>query len=67
MQKFHKELRHTIPRLRNNKYTQVERKPEKNVTPQKIAIRPTHRKIKTKAISHLAPLDGQPNFKANGT
>jgi hypothetical protein len=42
-------------------------KPKKNVTPQKIAIKPTHSKIKTKAISQPTPLDGKPTFKANGT
>jgi hypothetical protein len=36
-------------------------------TTYQIAIRPTHRKIKAKAISQPAPLDRQPTFKANGT
>jgi hypothetical protein len=48
------------------KYTHIERKQEKNATPHKIVIRPTHRKIKTKATSQPAPLDGEPTFKANG-
>jgi hypothetical protein len=38
-----------------------------NTKKKKIAIRPIHRKIETKAISQLTPLDGQPNFKPNGT
>jgi hypothetical protein len=34
------------------------RKSEKNVPPQKIAIRPTHRKIKTKDITQMTPPHG---------
>jgi hypothetical protein len=32
-----------------------------------IALRPSHRKIKTKAISQPTPLDGSPALRANGT
>jgi hypothetical protein len=40
---------------------------EKTQQHKKIAIRPTHKKIKAKAISQPTSLDGQPTFKANGT
>jgi hypothetical protein len=69
MQKLHQQRRHTTPHhdWETTKYTPIERKPEKIVTPQKIAIRPTHTKIKTKVISQPTPLNGHPSFKANGT
>jgi hypothetical protein len=59
------ETHHTTIEKQQNTH-QYKGNQEKNATPQQTAIRPTHRKIKTKAISQPAPLDGQPTFKANG-
>jgi hypothetical protein len=46
--KLHQQPRHTTPRMRNNKiHTNRKENRGKDATPQKITIRPTHRKIET--------------------
>jgi hypothetical protein len=68
MQELHQQPRHTTPRMRNNRiHTNRKESGDRRNTTKKIAIRPTHRKIKTKAISQPTPLDGRLTLKANGT
>jgi hypothetical protein len=63
-QKLPQQPRHTTPRLKNNKYTPIEKKTGKKRNTTKNSHQTNTQEDKTTIISQPTPLDGQPTFKS---